>query len=123
MRTSAEWLPADPEVVRDFVHIADVARLCVLAATAPLPGYTVLNAGSGHATRLCELVELAARLSRRPLDVKWLGPRATTIRRTHACMSVAEHTLGFRPAVSLEEGLAGTLDWFLATGVAGRSAR
>ena len=108
-------LPADPGFLRDFVHITDVARLCGLAATTPLAGYPVLNAGSGRATRLDELIAMASALSQRPLTPQWLAARPSAIRRTHAAMLAAEEALGFTPTVTLEKGLAETLDWFLTT--------
>ncbi|MEO8605673.1 MAG: NAD-dependent epimerase/dehydratase family protein, partial [bacterium] len=63
---------SQPGIVRDFLYVGDVVELymAALARGAALSG-EVINAGSGQATTIGELVEVVARLTRRRLVPRW----------------------------------------------------
>jgi len=116
-------IPGRPDYLRDFVHVDDVMRLCVQVITQPITGgLQVLNAGSGTACTLAQLVELAGHASDRPVLAEYIEPGAATITRSLACMDVAADILGFEPRISLAEGLQQTLDWFRQVDASGRLA-
>jgi UDP-N-acetylglucosamine 4-epimerase len=115
--------PGRPDFIRDFVHIDDVTRLCAAAATADLPGFTILNAGSGKPTSLGDLLLLASRVSGVELGSHYRVPAPGTLVRMQACMKYAEEVLGYRPRYDLPEGLAETIDWFMQNrSAAGKAA-
>jgi nucleoside-diphosphate-sugar epimerase len=108
--------PGRADYLRDFVHIRDVARLCALAATADLPGYTVINSGAGLAHTLDELVAMIAAEAGVDLRSQFRQPSVETIKRTLGNMDRAQQLLGYRPEIGLQQGIAETVAWFMNGG-------
>jgi UDP-glucose 4-epimerase len=97
------------EVVRDYIHIADVAKFLVRLANAPRQQDFVFNVGSGVGVSLNEIVtELEARLHR-PLAVTRTETRAFDVPISILCIERARAVLGWAPALSFSEGVGRTL--------------
>lgn len=100
---------------RDFVHVRDVARACRLALEKPEAAGRVLNIGSGKALTIVEVAEQMAQA----LGIDDLPPeitrkfRAGDIRHCFADISLAGEVLGYRPQVSLAQGLDELVEWML----------
>jgi dTDP-L-rhamnose 4-epimerase len=100
---------------RDFVHVKDVARACVLALERDGADGRAVNVGSG---RSVTVVEIARKLGD-VLDVE-IEPEVTgkfrtgDIRHCFADITLARELLGFEPQVELEDGMAELAEW-LAT--------
>jgi GDP-L-fucose synthase len=107
------------QVRREFLHVDDLARACILAMTVPKdlyysvasPRCSHLNVGSGSDCTVRQLAELIARVvgfeGRIEHDLS--KPDGTPAK----LMSSAKlHTLGWQPQVGLEQGLASTYAWF-----------
>lgn len=108
--------PGGADYLRDFVHIRDVARLCALATTVDLPGYTVINSGAGDARTLDELVAMIAASAGVRMSTRFRKPSVETIKRTLGDMSRARDLLGYEPEIELEQGIAETVAWFMNGG-------
>ncbi len=107
-QTIAIW--GTGEVVRDYVHIADVVNCLVTLATAPAGAEFVFNVGSGVGTSLNRIVsELEARLGRR-LDVVRSQTRAFDVPVSVLAIDRARDVLGWAPALSFADGIARTLE-------------
>ena len=92
---------------RDFVHVDDVARALLLA-----PGRGgVFNIGSGLETSVLELHERCRAVSGDDRPPRQAPPREGDVRRSVLDVSLAERELGWRPEVSLDDGLRRTWDW------------
>lgn len=98
---------------RDFVHVRDLARGCVLALEKPEARDTVLNLGSGEARSILEIAERLGEVLGRPhLKPEVRGRyRAGDIRNCFADISRAAAVLGYRPEVPLDTGLAELGEW------------
>lgn len=104
----------DGENVRDFIHVNDVVRALLLLAEAGFSGET-FNVGSGHGTTVNELINrIAADVGRDPI-VRHKPARAIDVRRNVLNVDKAEQRLGWRPKITLEEGLFMTGGDFLAS--------
>jgi nucleoside-diphosphate-sugar epimerase len=102
----------DGEQSRDFTYVGNVVEGNVLAMHAPGVGGRVFNVAAGRRTSLNGLLRTLERLTGRHIEPSYEDPRPGDVRHSQADVSAAERDLGFRPEISLEEGLRLTLDWF-----------
>jgi UDP-glucose 4-epimerase len=96
----------------DFVHVRDIARANILAATAPVSG-VALNVASGTETSLRELA--GALLAAMDADgAVEHGPARTVngVTRRLADTSLARELIGFQAEVELGEGLRDLVGWW-----------
>ncbi len=96
-------LLGDGEQSRDFTYVGDVVRAMVDAAHSPWCG--VANIGGGSRVTMTEVIALVERL-RGPVRVTRQDTAVGDVRHTAADCSVAAAGFGYRPAVSLADGLA-----------------
>lgn len=97
---------------RDFVYVEDVVTANVRALSCDFRGY--VNIGTGVETdvnRLFALIATAAGGTRTP---KYAEGRLGEVRRSALDAAFAHKALGWKPEVSLEEGVRRTVDWFRA---------
>ena len=96
---------------RDFVHVADV-----VAAMLEAPGAGgVFNVGSGVETTVAELHERCRAVSGDDQPPRMEQAREGDLLHSVLDVSLAERELGWRPQISLDEGLRRTWDWIQAT--------
>ncbi len=100
---------------RDFTYVTDTARGMLAAAGAELPEWTEINLGSGQEISVGDLATRIMRLVGRELpiiteDVR-LRPQASEVERLCSDNSKARELLGWRPTVSLDDGLTRMIDW------------
>jgi UDP-glucose 4-epimerase len=95
----------DGRQTRDYVYAGDVAR-ATLAATGQDGG--VFNVGTGKETSVTELYEACRSVAGSALEAEPAPARLGELQRSVLDVSLAERELGWRPEVSLEEGLRQT---------------
>ena len=102
------------EQVWDYVHIDDVADAILAALDAGALG--IFNLGSGEARPLREIVELLrdAIDPALPLGFGEVDYRPDQVMHLEADIGALCATTGWAPQVTLEEGLAGTIEWHRA---------
>ena len=97
---------------RDFTYVADAVEANWLAATAPGAPGRVLNVASGRRTSLNELLHKIAEIVGSDVSATYADARVGDVRDSLASLDLAEQHLGYRPAVSLAEGLRETVNYF-----------
>jgi nucleoside-diphosphate-sugar epimerase len=98
---------ADTTPRRDFVHVDDVVDALARAVAWQHAGCEAINVGSGRSTSVAELVGIAVRASGREVRLHVRNaPRASEIPDVVADVRKAAATLGWRPRVELERGIA-----------------
>lgn len=96
----------DGEQTRDFIHVQDVARANVLAATAPAVTSGIVNICTGRATSLNQLaVGFRTYFPSAPLPMH-VSSKAADIRHSLGTSDAAEASFGFSAEVVLADGLA-----------------
>ncbi|MBI5368617.1 MAG: NAD-dependent epimerase/dehydratase family protein [Planctomycetes bacterium] len=104
----------DGSEVRDFLHVRDFARGCVLALDR-LSGGGAINIAAGRGVTIRELVALVLRAAGHAgAQVVFDPTKPTAIPRRTVDIGKAERLLGFRPEIGLEEGLRETVAWYVA---------
>lgn len=103
---------ASPSGARDFVYIDDVVDGCLLAASVSSAAGEIINIGSGRQATAGEVVNLLSRLIPGSLAPSWgtIPPRPGPSVWV-ADIGKARRILGWKPKVSLEEGLRRTVEW------------
>ena len=94
---------------RDYVYAGDVAR-ATLAAAGHNGG--VFNVGTGSETSVLELYELCRRVAGSEVEAVKAPDRLGELQRSVLDVSLAERELGWRPEVTLEQGLRVTWESF-----------
>ena len=101
------------EEVRDFLHITDLARGCLLM----LEKYATcdpVNLGYGKAVTTREVVGIILKAAgHEKARVEFDTSKPTTIPFRMVDTSKAKRVLGFEPQVSLEDGLTDTVRWYV----------
>jgi UDP-glucose 4-epimerase len=95
----------------DFVFVDDVARANLLAVQSEISD-EVFNVGTGIQTSLKELCELLLQLTGSSLQPEYRDARkVANVQSRRAAVEKAEHKLGFKTTVRLEEGLRKLIRW------------
>lgn len=102
----------DGSVMRDFIHVADVAEAFVAGLGYGGPA-GVINIGSGQAVSVREMATRVGAALGRPLRLRFEPGRAIDVRRNVLDITRARRELGWAPRTGLEQGLAKTAEWWL----------
>lgn len=104
----------DGEQSRDFIFVKNVVAANLAAAEAAGKGIKV-NIGTGQRRTLNQIVEILNRILGTSLQPDYQEARAGDIKDSEARVSAAEELIGFKPAISFEEGLSRTVEAFRLT--------
>lgn len=100
----------DGTVVRDYVHVKDVAQ-----AVVSILDYSgirrVFNIGSGKGYSLNTILSLCQKVSQRQPDVHYKLGRSFDVSKNVLNIEKAQKELGWTPLIDLEEGIRDTWDW------------
>jgi UDP-glucose 4-epimerase len=96
---------------RDFIYVEDVVRANLLAAEAPGAPGKVFNVCTGVSTSILELLERLEPYFPQAPEIEFSRPRPGDIYLSLGDPARAAKWLNFRAQISLEEGLAKTVEW------------
>jgi len=101
--------------VRDFLHVRDLAKGCLLALQAYAECDPV-NIGYGRGVTIREVVEIILReADHKRARIVFDASKPTAIPVRVVDTGKARRILGFEPEVSLREGLKDTIEWYRRT--------
>jgi UDP-glucose 4-epimerase len=101
---------------RDFTYIDNVVEANLLAARAPKASGEAFNVGCGDRVSLLDIIARLEKLLGRALERRHTPSRAGDVPHTLADVGKAGRLLGYAPAVTFDEGLRRTLDYFNTAG-------
>jgi len=101
----------DGTPLREFLHVEDLARACLLLLN-DYDDSVAINVGSGREISIKNLATLISKIVGFAGDIRFNAnlPNGTQ-RKLLDSTRISE--LGWKPQISLEEGIASTYDWFL----------
>ena len=99
---------------RAFTYVADAVAATVAAMESARAG-AVYNVGGGTEATMRDAIQTLEGISGRTLDVIERPAAKGDVRRTAPDTTHIEHELGWRPTVSLEDGLRAHWEWAAAT--------
>lgn len=107
------------ESSRDFTYVTDTAKGILLALSKEKAIGETINLGSGEDIKIKDLAFLIAELMEKQIEigVDLTRLRPYDVERLYCSNKKAEKLLGWKPDVSLENGLRKTIDWIKQKGV------
>jgi UDP-N-acetylglucosamine/UDP-N-acetyl-alpha-D-glucosaminouronate 4-epimerase len=100
----------DGEQSRDFTYVENVVEGNLLAMEAQGAAGKVYNVSAGVRLSLNELLDRLRALTGNDAEARYEDARPGEVRHSQADISRAGDELGYRPTVSVEEGLSRTVD-------------
>lgn len=95
----------DGEQIRDFVYIDDVVSALIAAATAKQVDQRIINIGSGVGTSINQLIHVIEKALSHKAQVLHVNSNNGGVSRLVADISLAQALLGYRPRITLFDGL------------------
>ena len=105
-------LKGDGTQQRDFTHVDDVARGVVMALDRR-PGYETINLGSDRPVELNAVITEIETALGKTATIERHPFHPTDVPATWANISRARELLGWEPQVTLEDGIASAVDWYM----------
>jgi UDP-glucose 4-epimerase len=105
----------DGTQTRDFTYVSDTARGIIMAGFTDAAVGQTINLGSGFEITINDLAKEIASIVNRP-DVAVIHdePRPGDVLRLYAETTKGHEILGFKPQVSLHEGLEKLRNWYMS---------
>jgi UDP-glucose 4-epimerase len=107
-------LYGDGEQTRDFTFVKDAVAATMAAGDRGVPG-RAYNIGGGSRVSMNQVIEIIGRVHGKPLDVRREETQKGDMRDTYADTTLARADIGFKPSVSLEEGIEAEYRWLSTT--------
>jgi UDP-glucose 4-epimerase len=95
---------------RDYVHVTDVGRAFLFAADSERAG--TFNIGWGKEVSVLELLDALQRAAGTSVEPRLEPLRPGELDRSAIDSSAAAEALGWRPEISLEDGVSETFRWY-----------
>lgn len=97
---------------RSFCYVSDLVRGLLAVMLAEGVTGEVFNLGNPGERSAREFAEIIKRIANSPSEIVHVTGRPEEIARREPDITKAGQALGWRPEVSLEDGLAQTIEWF-----------
>ncbi|MDM8546312.1 NAD-dependent epimerase/dehydratase family protein [Candidatus Venteria ishoeyi] len=101
----------DGSVVRDFIHVTDLAKLCRIAAEKDVCG--VYNTGTGIGYSILDILDVIRNVSGKNCVPTFSLGRKYDVPRSILDISKAKYELKWYPHIDLKQGVARTYDWLV----------
>ena len=103
----------DGTIKRDYLFVTDLAKLCRLAIDKETTG--VLNAGSGIALSLNEILDLISVEMQKDLKVEYAPSRVFDVQEIALDITLAQNIFDWQPSVAVHQGLALYHQWLITS--------
>jgi UDP-glucose 4-epimerase len=105
----------DGRQTRDFIYVSDVVNAYLYAAGMQndliAPPVGIYNIATGKGTTILELAGIVKQITENKLKMKYFPERSGDIRHSVASTDKFHQATGWKPQLSLQEGLNLTMEW------------
>ncbi len=99
----------DGSVVRDYINISDLARLCALAAESKEQG--IFNAGSGEGLSVKQIISIIEKVSGKKIDIQYKQSRNYDVPEVVLNVDLASSSFCWRPIINIDDGINDSWVW------------
>jgi UDP-glucuronate 4-epimerase len=103
------------KMARDWTFIGDIVNGLILALDTPL-GYEILNLGRGEPVPLKDFIGAMGEVAGAQPILRLEEKPAADVYLTYADCSKAQRLIGYKPTVSVKEGVTAFWDWYVQEG-------
>jgi len=112
LNDEAPVIYGDGKQTRDYLYVTDTANAAIDVYNSKSTRNKVLNIASGKEISIETLIKLIAKYLNCDKPIVYEQERQGDVKRHIANIYLAEDLIGFKPAVSFEEGLRLTVEWY-----------
>ncbi|MCX7770279.1 MAG: GDP-mannose 4,6-dehydratase [Proteobacteria bacterium] len=105
-------LYGDGKQRRDFTYIDDIAKGTILAYEKGFPNFEIINLGNNKPVELIKVINLIEQNLKKKAIIDFKPFHKADMFETYADINKAEKILGWKPEVSIENGIAKCIDWY-----------
>ncbi len=102
----------DGRQTRDYIYVTDTVRAAVELYECSQARGKVVNIGSGQEISIIDLKTKIEHMIGRPIPTEYREPRPGDVRRHRADVTLLKTLIGFEQQVSVDEGLARTVEFY-----------
>ncbi|MDP9562452.1 MULTISPECIES: NAD-dependent epimerase/dehydratase family protein [Agrobacterium] len=99
----------DGSTIRDYIHVKDLASLCVAALQSDKIG--IYNGGSGTGTSVLHIAEVVQEITGNPIPIIYKPHRSLDVPVSVLDVERAKMDFDWNPKIGLREGIAGVWSW------------
>lgn len=104
------WGQGKPQ--RDLLYVSDLVDFVRLALTDQSSNFELYNVGLGQSISVCDLIDKIVSASGRNLEVEYDSSKPDIATKLCLDISKVNESLGWKPKVSLDEGIGKTIEWY-----------
>jgi UDP-glucuronate 4-epimerase len=97
---------------RDYTYVSDIIDGMIAALTSEDKGFEVYNLGNSHPVGLEDLIRIIEEALGKKARIKRIPMQPGDVPLTYADISKSEAHLGYRPKVSIREGIGLFVRWY-----------
>lgn len=108
-------MQGDGTTTRDYLDVRDLVKAIILTLKLDT-SFEILNIGSGRSTEIRELVRIVEKISGRKVNIETQESKPSQDKRISLDITKAGKLLGWRPEISLEEGIKKYIEGYKSAG-------
>lgn len=99
----------DGSIIRDYIYITDLAKLCICAIEESSAG--IFNAGSGEGKSVNDILALINTILGKDARVRYISGRAFDVRQIALDIGRASQQFDWQPKIDLKSGISLYYEW------------
>jgi UDP-glucose 4-epimerase len=103
----------DGKIVRDFIYVGDLAKLCALNTTTNASG--TFNVGGGKGVSINKVIEVLSKVTHKRIVTIYKETRAHDVPYVELNIEKLCANFAWKPETSLEDGICNTWKWMIDT--------